>query len=46
MQQNPQRFRQHLHNKHRCLDCTRHRSVFGFRGRIRADADHNLVTSP
>ena len=43
MQQNPQRFQQHpQHDKHRCLVCARHRSVFAFRGRVRADAHHNL----
>ena len=42
MQQNPQRADQCAHAKHRCLACARHRSVFAFRGRVHADADHNL----
>jgi hypothetical protein len=42
MQQNPQRFHYDHHDKHRCLGCARHRAVFTFRGRVRADADHNL----
>jgi hypothetical protein len=42
VQQNRQRFHSDHHDKHRCLGCTRHRSVFLFRGRVRADADHNL----
>jgi hypothetical protein len=42
MQQNPQRFHYNHNAKHRCLGCARRRSVFAFRGRVRADADHNL----
>jgi hypothetical protein len=42
MHQNPQRYRHSPHDKHRCLECARYRSVFVFRGRVRADADHNL----
>jgi len=44
MQQNPQRFHYGYHHKHHCLGCARYRSVFVFRGRVRADADHNLCS--
>jgi hypothetical protein len=42
MQQNPQRLQRPRHSKHRCLGCGRHRAVFSFRGRVRADSDHDL----
>ena len=42
MQQNPHRFPHWADYKHRCQACARHGSVFAFRGRVRADADHNL----
>jgi hypothetical protein len=42
MQQNPQRCQPYQHDKHRCLACACYRSVFAFRGRVHADADHTL----
>jgi hypothetical protein len=42
MQQNPRRFQHLPSGKHRCLECSHRRSVFAFRGRVRADADHTL----
>lgn len=41
MQQNPVREAQ-FRSRHVCRGCHQHRSVFTFRGRVRARIDHDL----